>query len=214
MTPQEMRNARYGPYVAERMKKRNFDACYVTTKEEALAEALSRIPEDSLVSWGGSLSVCQIGLIDAVKAGNYRVLDRDAATSLEDRVERMRQALLSDVFLTSSNAISEDGCLINVDGGGNRVAAITYGPRRVIVIAGMNKIVPTVEDGVKRIQSVAAPVNMMRFLREDSTTPCSRTGRCADCSAPDSICNHWVITRRSLTPGRIHVILVGEDLGF
>lgn len=214
MTAEEMRNEKYGPYVVANLQKRGFEACYVPTKAAALTEALSRIPEESLVSWGGSMSVCQIGLIDAVKTGKYRVLDRDAAKTPEERTECMRQALLCDVFLTSANAVSEDGCLVNVDGNGNRVAAITYGPRRVIVVVGMNKIVPTVQDGVSRIRSVAAPVNRMRFLKDDTIAPCARTGRCADCNAPDSICNHWVVTRRSLTPGRIHVIVVGESLGF
>ena len=214
LTPKEMRNERYGPYVAKNMNNRNFDACYVRTKKEALAEALSRIPEGSLVSWGGSASISQIGLKDALKAGNYQVIDRDEATDMEDRFNRMRQALLSDVFLSSANAISEDGVLINLDGLGNRVAAIAFGPKKVLIIAGMNKVVPTVEDGIERVRSIAAPINMMRFCNEDTKTPCAQTGRCGNCNAENTICNQWIITKRSMTPGRIQVILVGEDLGY
>lgn len=214
MTPQEMRNERYGSYVVGNLKKRNFDACYVKTKEEALDEALSRIPKGSLVSWGGSMTLRQIGLLDAVKSGNYRYIDRDSTTNPQERNDLMRQALLCDVFLTSSNAISADGQLINVDGGGNRVAAITFGPKKVLVIAGINKVVPTVEDGIRRIRAVAGPINMMRFVKEDTVTPCSKTGNCGDCDAPGSICNIWNVTRRSMTPNRIQVILVDEELGY
>ena len=214
MTPREMRNDRYGAYVVKNLKSRNFDACYVQTKEEALTEALSRIQEGSLVSWGGSETIRQIGLLDAVKNGNYRCIDRDSAEDLEERMERMRKALLCDVFLCSANAVSADGQLINVDGGGNRVAAMAFGPKKVPVAAGMNKIVPTVEDGIRRIQMTAAPVNMMRFANEKTNTPCAKTGQCGNCNGTDGICNIWSIEKRSLFPGRIQVILVGEELGY
>ena len=210
----KMRYERLGRYVANNMQKRNFDAYYVPTKEEALEKAISLIPEDALVSWGGSATIREIGLTDAVKNGPYRVIDRDEAKDMAERMERMRRALLCDVFLTSSNAITEGGILINVDGGGNRVAALTFGPKEVIVVAGMNKVVPTADDGIARIRAVAAPTNMMRFVTEDTKTPCALTGRCGDCNMKDTICCHWVMTKRSMTAQRIHVILVGEELGY
>lgn len=212
MTPMEMRNERYAPVVVEKFRSRGFEACYVRTKEEALAQALQWIPENALVGWGGSLSVEEIGLLDAVR-GRNPVIDREKATTEEEKVECMRQALLSDVFLTGSNAVSEDGQLINIDGNGNRVAALTFGPKSVIVVAGMNKVVRSVEAGLERIRTVAAPVNKMRFLSEDSQTACSRVGVCRECNAPDCICNHIVITRRCRQQGRVKVLLVGEDLG-
>lgn len=212
MTPMEMRHERYAPLVVKHLCSRGFDACYVRTRAEALERSLAWIPPGALVGWGGSLSVDQIGLLDAVRA-TRPVLDRDAAPDEEARVECMRRALLCDVFLTGANAVSEDGQLINMDGGGNRVAALTFGPKRVIVVAGMNKVVPHVEAGVARIRSLAAPVNKMRFLTADSKTPCAGVGVCRDCNAPDCICNTLVVTRRCRPAGRIKVLLVGEDLG-
>lgn len=212
VTPLEMRNERYAPLVVKNLCSRGFDACYVRTRAEALEQSLAWIPQGALVGWGGSLSVAQIGLLDAVRS-THPVLDRDAAASEEARQECMRQSLLCDVFLTGSNAISEDGRLINMDGNGNRVAALTFGPRRVIVVAGMNKVVPNVEAGIERIRTVAGPVNMMRFIKSDSKTACSVTGVCRNCNAPDCICNSLVITRRCRPAGRIKVLLVGEELG-
>lgn len=212
MTPFELRNERLGPVIVKRFQSRGFDACYVPTKGAALDRALAWIPDGAVVSWGGSMSVEEIGLKDAVLA-SHPVIDRDAATTGEERQEKMRQALLSDVFLTGSNAVSDDGQLINVDGNGNRVAALTFGPRSVIVVAGMNKVVHGVEAGLERIRTVAAPVNMMRFLKPDSGTVCAKLGICGNCNAPDCICNHIVVTRRCRPTGRIKVLLVGEELG-
>lgn len=208
----QMRNERLAPFVVEKLKGRGFEACYVPTREEGLRKALSWIPEGAVVGWGGSLSVTELGLREAVRK-THPVIDRDQAKDEEEKQERMRQALLSDVFLTGTNAVSEDGKLVNIDGNGNRVAALTFGPKSVIVVAGMNKVVRSVEAGLERIHSIAAPVNMMRFLKEDSKTACSRLGSCRDCNAPDCICNHVVVTRRCRPAGRIKVLLVGEDLG-
>ena len=208
----QQRNERLAPLVVKRFQARGFSACFAPTKQEALARALSWIPEGSRVSWGGSLSLIQIGLLDAVKAA-FSVIDRDSAADPEQRQELMRRALLCDVFLTGANAVSDDGQLINMDGNGNRVAALTFGPKQVIVVAGMNKVVHGVEAGIERIRTTAAPFNMMRFLKTDSETICARTGMCASCIAPDCICNSLGITRRSRPNGRIKVLLVGEDLG-
>ena len=214
MTPRESRNEKFGPIVAKKLESRGFEACYVSTKEEALAQALAWIPADAVIAWGGSVTMQEIGLMDEVKSGKYQVIDRDKAKDPAEKVELMRQSLLCDVYLTGSNAISQDGQLVNVDGNGNRVAAITYGPKNVIVVAGMNKVVPTVEDALTRARTEAAPVNMQRFVNENTTTPCAKTGICGNCNSPDCICNDIVITRRCKPAGRIKVILVGEDLGF
>lgn len=212
MTPMQLRNERLAPFVVEKLKSRGFEACYVPTREEGLKKALSWIPDGAVIGWGGSLSVTELGLREAVRK-DHPVIDRDAVEGEEGKREKMRQALLCDVFLTGTNAVSEDGQLVNVDGTGNRVAALTFGPKSVIVVAGMNKVVRSVDAGLERIRSVAAPVNMMRFLKEDSKTACAKLGSCRECNAPDCICNHVVITRRCRPMGRIKVLLVGEELG-
>lgn len=214
MTPNEIRNAKFGPIVAKNLNNRGFEACYVATKEEALAQALAWIPEGAVIAWGGSVTMQQIGMMDEVKSGKYNVIDRDKAANPAEKVELMRQALLSDVYLTSSNAISQDGQLVNVDGNGNRTAAINYGPKTVIVVAGMNKVVPTVEDAVTRARTIAAPINMQKFANENTSTVCAKTGMCGNCNSPDCICNEILITRRCKPAGRIKVVLVGEKLGF
>lgn len=199
-----------GPAVAEAMRKRGFEAYYVSTAEEAREKALELIPENSVVSWGGSITIDEIGLKEAVISRSCKVINRDAVESREEKMELMRQALTCDVFLMSANAISEDGQLVNIDGTGNRVAALCFGPKEVIVVAGMNKVAGSLEEAYSRARKFAAPVNAQRF---DSETPCSKTGMCADCLSPQCICSQMVVTRRT-SGGRIKVILVGEDLGF
>ena len=197
--------------MCDALNSRGFCACYCNTKQDALIKALSFIPEGKTVSWGGCKSAEEIGLIEAVKNGNYTVLDRDTAQTPEERQQIMKQALTCDVFLTGTNAITETGELVNIDGIGNRVAAMTYGPDSVIVIAGMNKLVSNVMDAANRARTTAAPINAQRF---DIKTPCKIDGACHDCNSPDSICSYVVRTRRCKPEGRIKVILVGESLGF
>lgn len=201
-----------GAVLVKNLQSRNFEAYYCATREEALDKALELIPTGSVVGWGGATSAVQIGLIDVMKAGNYREIDRDKAADPEERTQLMRQCLLSDVFITGANAISMDGQMVNIDGNGNRVAAIVYGPKSVVVIAGMNKVVDTVDDAVIRAKTVAAPMNKQRF---PAPTPCLVTGACADCNSQGCICNQILVTRRnSGAPGRIKFVLVGEELGF
>lgn len=200
-----------GQALVKNLQQRQFEAYYCADKEEALAKALTLIPEGSSVGWGGCVSVTQIGLLDAVRDGSYNVIDRDTAASQEDRMELMRKCLLTDVFLTGANAISMDGQMVNIDGMGNRVSAIVFGPRSVIVVAGLNKVVDTVEDAVVRARTVAAPINKQRF---PPPTPCMVNGKCADCKSEGSICNQILITRSCRPAGRIKFILVGEELGF
>lgn len=191
-------------------QKNGFDAYFCQTSHEAKEKALSLIPLDHIVSWGGSITLQEIGLLDAIRQ-RYPVLDRDQATTKEQRNDIMRQALLCDTFLMSANAISLDGTLYNIDGNGNRLAALLYGPRQVIVVAGMNKVVATIADAKQRARTIAAPLNMQRFATQ---TPCQHTGVCHDCLTEDSICNQFVLTRRSTPSGRIKIILVGTTLGF
>lgn len=209
-TPIQIRNEKLAEKVIKNLKKHFFDAYYVETREEAVALALQLIPEGNSVSWGGSETIRGIGLTKALHEGNYKVLDRDLYQGAE-RMEVMRQALLCDTYVTSTNAISEDGCLVNIDGNGNRVAAMCFGPKSVVVVAGMNKIAPTVADAHVRARHTAAPINACRF---GGQTGCFVTGACENCCTQDTICCYTVETRISRPAGKIKVILVGEELGF
>ena len=200
-----------GQVLVKNLQSRQFDAYYCDSKADALAKALELIPKDSTVGWGGAMSAQQIGLLDAVRSGEYHALDRDTCATMEDRVKMMKKCLTADVFLTGANAISLDGQMVNIDGIGNRVAAIVYGPDSVIVIAGMNKVVDTLDDAVGRARTVAAPMNQQRF---GLPNPCTCTGVCADCLTETSICNQILITRNCKPAGRIKFVLVGEELGF
>lgn len=200
-----------GAVLVKNLQSRHFEAYYCSTKEEALDKALSLIPVGASVGWGGSMTCQQIGLLDAVRAGEYRAIDRDLCKTPEEREESMRRSLLADVFLTSANALSMDGQMVNIDGNGNRVAAIVYGPKQVIVVAGMNKVEDTLDAAVIRARTVAAPMNQQRFGHPN---PCGATGSCADCKSETCICNHILITRHCRPVGKIKFVLVGEDLGF
>lgn len=199
-----------GALLVKNLQNRHFEAYYCSTKEEALQKALSLIPAGNSIGWGGTVTCQQIGLLDAVRAGEYKVLDRDTCQTPQEREELMRQCLLADTFLTGANAISMDGQMVNIDGNGNRVAAIVYGPKQVIVVAGMNKVVDTLDAAITRARTVAAPMNEQRFGHPN---PCSVTGTCADCKSETCICNQILITRHS-RGNRIKFILIGEDLGF
>lgn len=200
-----------GRILVKNLKNRHFDACYCESKPEALDKALEWIPKDAFIGWGGATSAQQIGLMDALKEGGYSVLDRDTCATPEERVKMMKKCLTADVFLTGANAISLDGQMVNIDGIGNRLAAIVYGPATVIVVAGMNKVVDTLEDAITRARTIAAPMNNQRF---DNQNPCKVTGSCADCKCETCICNQILITRHCRPAGRIKFIIVGEELGF
>lgn len=197
--------------LVKNLKSRHFEAYYCPDSASALAKALELIPEGASVGWGGALSAQQIGLIDAVKSGNFAAIDRDAATTPEERTQALKRCLTADVFLCGANALSLDGQMVNIDGTGNRVAAIAYGPDTILVIAGMNKVCDTLDDAVTRARTVAAPMNKQRFPFK---TPCEVTGACADCKSEESICNQILITRNCRPAGRIKFVLVGEELGF
>ena len=205
------RNKLLSEKIIKGLESRNMEGYYTESKEEALKKALELIPEGGSISWGGSMSVEEIGLTDAVCNGNYIVYNRNAA---KDPAEKRKMELAAhdcDFFLASSNAISEDGVLVNIDGSANRVSCIAAGPRNVLMIIGMNKVVKDVETALSRARNEAAPINAQRFGLD---TPCSKTGSCFDCKSPDTICCQILITRYSKVPKRIKVILVNDDLGF
>ena len=199
-----------GAILVKNLQSRHFEAYYCQTKEEALNKALELIPKGASVGWGGVMSAAQIGLLDAVRQGDYRAIDRERCTTQEEKLQAAKDSMFADVFLTSANGLSLDGQMVNIDGTGNRVAAIVYGPKEVLVIAGMNKVTDTLEQAMDRARTVAAPMNQQRFQLNN---PCTLTGACADCKSETCICNQILITRHCRPVGRIKFILVGEDLG-
>ena len=194
------------------LEGRFFEAWYFSEPEAAVEKVFSLIPKTDLVSWGGSATLATLNLNRLAAEKGYKVIDRDKASTPAERLELMRKALLCDTFLTGTNAISEDGQLVNIDGYGNRVAAISFGPKQVIVVAGMNKIVKTLNDAYSRARNIAAPANTQRFPANE--TSCAGTGSCGDCRTADCICSYIVCTRMCKPAGRIKVILIGKDLGF
>ena len=202
------RNELLAQKVIKGLQSRNMSGYYAENKEAALRIALSLIPEGSTIAMGGAMSAHEIGLVDAVKQGNYAFVDRDA---MADKRAAMLAAYDADVFLSGVNAMTEDGVLVNIDGNANRVSAIAQGPKKVVMIVGMNKVCDDLDGAMKRARNVAAPINAQRF---GLSTPCAKTGACMDCKSPDTICCQFLITRFSRHAGRIHVILVNDNLGF
>ena len=201
------RNERLAQTVIKGLQSRNMTGYYAEDKEAALKQALELIEENSTISMGGGMSAHEIGLVPALQGGNYQYLDR---SKMEPR-EGLLAAYDSDVFLSSANAMTSDGILVNIDGNSNRVSCIAQGPKKVIFIVGMNKVCADLDSAMKRARNVAAPTNAQRF---DVKTPCKETGKCFDCKSPDTICCQFLITRYSRHTGRIHVILVNDNLGF
>ena len=211
MTPRETRNQRLAGRLIKALNRRNMEACYCPTAAEAVKKVSELIADGSSVTWGGSMTIRDMGLPQALRdRGTLEVMDRDL---VEDRAEVVRlyeRAFTADVYLSSANAVSEDGVIVNIDGNGNRVAAITWGPKKVIFVIGLNKVAQTVEAALARARSTASPVNAARF---DIKTPCQVDGTCHNCNSPESICNHVHFLRNS-PRGRHSVVLVGEDLGY
>ena len=200
-----------GPQVVKALEKRHFEAYYVSTAAEAVEKVVELIPKEHTVSWGGTATVDALGIKQRLAQEGIALIDRDTAQTPQERQEMLKKALTCGTFLMSSNAISADGQLVNIDGNANRVAALCFGPESVLVIAGMNKVMRDLDSAIARARQVAAPANAQRF---DIKTPCAVTGSCGDCTSPDCICCQMVITRACRPAGRIKVILVGEDLGF
>ena len=211
MTPKELRNERLAERMIKNLKRRNMEAFYCKTSEEAIQKVLELIPDGSSITWGGSMTIRDMGIPDALrKKGTYEVLDRDLVEGNEEKVQMYVRAFTTDVYLSSANAISEDGVIVNIDGNGNRVAAITWGPKKVIFIIGLNKVAQTVEAALARARSTASPTNAARF---DIKTPCQVDGVCHNCNSLESICNYVHFLRNS-PHGKHTVILVDENLGY
>ena len=202
------RNELLAQKVIKGLNSRNMTGYYAADREEALKTALSLIPEGSSVTMGGGMSIHEIGLSQALKEGNWHFIDRD---QIADKRAAMLAAYDADVFLSSVNAMTEDGILVNIDGNANRVSAIAQGPKKVLFIVSLNKVCPDLDSAMKRARNVAAPMNAQRFPIK---TPCKATGTCMDCKSPDTICCQFLITRFSRHADRIHVILVNDALGF
>lgn len=200
------RNEILAQTVIKGLESRNMSGYYAADKEEAVKKALEVIGKGSTVAMGGCQSAHEIGLIQALEEGDYNYIDRSNMTPRES----LMAAYDADVFLSSANAMTNDGIMVNIDGNSNRVSCIAQGPKKVVFIVGMNKICSDLDEAIKRARNVAAPANAQRF---DIKTPCKETGKCFDCKSPDTICCQFLITRYSRHKDRIHVILVNDTLG-
>lgn len=211
LTPKEIRNERLAERMIKNLKRRNMEAFYCPTAAEAVEKVSELIADGSSVTWGGSMTIRDMGIPQVLKdRKTLNVLDRDEVTDREEVIKIYERAFTADVYLSSVNAISEDGVIVNIDGNGNRVAAITWGPKRVIFVIGMNKVAQTTEAALARARSTASPINASRF---DIKTPCQVDGVCHNCNSPESICNYIHFLRNS-PQGRHIVVLVGEDFGY
>ena len=211
MTPLEERNQRLAGQIIKQLSRRHIQGFYCPTGEETVKKVLELIPDNSSVTWGGTMTVRDLGIPDALRSRKtLEVLDRDLVETPEEKQAMYLRAFSTDVYLTSANAISEDGVIVNIDGNGNRVAAITWGPKKVIFVIGLNKVAQTVEAALSRARGTASPINASRF---DIKTPCQVDGTCHNCNSTESICNYIHFLRNS-PKGRHVVVLVGDNLGY
>ena len=199
-----------GPLVVKALEKRGFEAYYIKNEKDVANKVLELIPKTNSVSWGGSMTIDSLHIKLILKENGYNLIDRSTGKTKEEQDSLMKQSLLCDTFMMSSNAITEDGELYNIDGNGNRVAALCYGPKNVLIIAGMNKVVKDIDEAYERVRYYAAPVNAQRFNLD---TPCAKNGLCANCLSNDTICSQMVETRFCKPAKRIKLILVGKVLG-
>jgi L-lactate utilization protein LutB len=212
MTPLEERNQKLAEKMIKNLKRRNMEAFYCPTGKNAVEKVSELIADGSTVTWGGTATIRDLGIPQTLKnRSTLNVLDRDTVETPEEKVQMYLKAFTSDVYLTSANAISEDGVIVNIDGNGNRVAAISWGPKKVIFVIGLNKVAQTIEAAIARARGIASPINSQRF---DINTPCRIDGTCHNCNSPESICSYVHILRNSRNGNRHIVILVGEDLGY
>lgn len=211
MSPKKIYYENLADSIIEKFNKRGIEGYYCENAEDALLTAKRFLTPGCSISWGGSQTLNEIGLTDELKASDYIIYDRSTARTQEEQSALYSKIVTADYFFMSSNAITLDGQLVNIDGSGNRVACLITGPKNVIVIAGMNKIVTDVTTGMERVRNMASPPNCVRL---GAKTPCAEIGKCSNCLVDDCICCEIVITRKSKIPGRIKVILVGEELGY
>lgn len=196
----------------EAINKNNMNGYYVKDRDELINLIEEIVSEESLVSCGGSMTLFEAGVMEHLRSGRYKFLDRyKEGITREEVVNMFKESFFADAYFTSSNAVTENGELYNVDGNGNRVAAMLYGPEKVIVICGVNKIVKDVEEAIKRNRECAAPINARRLNKE---TPCSKVGYCMDCKSKDRICNEYTLIKRQNRKDRMHIIFLNENLGY
>ena len=208
---EKQRNERLAQTIIKNLKRRHMEGFYCATADEAVKKVSELIDDGNSVTWGGTMTVRDMGIPDFLRnGGTLEVLDRDLVETSEEKQAMYLRAFTTDVYLTSANAISEDGVIVNIDGNGNRVAAITWGPKKVIFVIGLNKVAQNVEAALARARSTASPINATRF---DIKTPCQTDGVCHNCNSPESICNYVHFLRNS-PKGRHVVVLVGEPLGY
>ncbi len=211
MTPKEKSYENVAATIIKNLEKRQMEGYYCPDSKSAAEKAISIMEKGSVVSYGSSVTLEETGIKEVIRKENYKFLDRYKFEGSQKRREIDLQSFHADYYLMSTNAITLEGELINIDGNGNRVAALIYGPKNVIILAGMNKIVTDVKSGYARVRNFASPPNAVRLNRK---TPCAATGKCQDCYSPDCFCNQIVVTRRSGMDKRIKVILIGEELGY
>ena len=211
MTPKQENWRHLGETMIKRFHKRNMEAIYCDTADDARKAVLDLIPKGASVTYGGSVTLNECGILEAVKSGGYDFIERAEAVTPEEKRAMFQRQAGSDYFLMSTNAFTKDGELVNIDGNGNRVALLIHGPQHVIVVTGMNKLAANVEEAIARTQNLASPPNCVRL---NCQTPCASTGLCGDCHGDGTICCQVVVTRHSKHPGRITVVMVGEELGF
>lgn len=198
--------------VIENLEKNNMNGYYVKSKKDVIKLIEDLISEGQVVGCGGSMTLFECGIIDHLRSGRYEFLDRyKEGLSREEMKKVFRQSFLADAYISSTNALTEDGALYNVDGNGNRVAAMIYGPDKVIVVCGYNKIVKNVDEAIERNKSMAAPANAIRL---NKNTPCAKVGYCVECKSDERICCEYTLIRRQVLKGRIHVIIIGEEAGY
>ncbi len=212
--PKQWYHETLGQKAVEALRRNNFGAEYAADRAEACRQVLAMIPEGASIAFGGSMTVAEIGLLDQLKSGPYKLINppwAEEGLSRKDRNELRRSGVLADVFLASTNSVTLDGKMVNVDGTANRVAGMLFGPKKTILVAGVNKIVRNLDEAMERTQQVASPMNCKRLNTE---TPCTKTGVCSDCTAPGRICNATVILHRKTGGTDLTVVVVGEDLGY
>ena len=203
--------AKQAQTIIKNLAKRNMEGYYCETSRKAVEKVLELVEEGASVTWGGSVTFQETGVKEALEKGNYEILDRSTAKTPEEQRAFYQKAVGADYFFMSTNAITTDGELVNIDGNGNRVACLIHGPQHVIVLTGMNKVVADIESAVPRIRNTSSPANAVRL---HTNTPCEINGVCGDCQSPGCMCCEIVVTRRSRHNGRIKVILIGEELGY
>lgn len=211
MTPLQTFYEAEAASIIKHLERRGMEGYYCSTSKEAVEKALSFMEKGASISWGGSETLKECGIMDAIRTADFKLIDRDTGKNPQERTVLMKQGLTADYFLMSSNAITKDGQLVNIDGTGNRAAALVYGPEHVLLFVGMNKVTKTLEEAISRVHEIAAPANAIRLGLH---TPCSITGSCANCLSTDCVCSHTVLTRFNRIPGRIKVLLIGECLGY